>query len=316
MKLGLLITQYITYRKALGEKFRTNEECLNYFCKTIGSTRNISQITEEEVTLFLYGSKKVPITSGWFVRHNALLGFYHYAHTRGYVEQVPLPTVLPKHPQPFVPYIYSKDDLRCLLKAAGSYQKHKSSIQPQMIQTILILLYGTGLRIGEALSLKLDDISLEQNLITVRDSKFYKSRLVPIGNQLRGVLSDYLVERAQYALNNDPDTHLFIRNNNLPLSIHTMQNIFQKIRKKAGLVGYEGSSYLPRLQDLRHSFAIHHLINWYQEKKDIQKLLPILSTYMGHSQLAHTTVYLSMTADLLREAGARFEEYAMGGGQS
>ena len=316
MKLGLLITQYITYRKALGEKFRTNEECLNYFCKTIGSTRNISQITEEEVTLFLYGSKKAPITSGWFVRHNALLGFYHYAHTRGYVEQVPLPTVLPKHPQPFVPYIYSKDDLRGLLKAAGSYQKHKSSIHPQMIRTILILLYGTGLRIGEALSLKLDDISLEQNLITVRDSKFYKSRLVPIGNQLKGVLSDYLVERAQYASNINSEAHLFIKNNNLPLRIQTMRNIFQRIRKEAGLIGYDGSSYLPRLHDLRHSFAVHHLVSWYQEKKDIQKLLPILSTYMGHSHLAHTTVYLSMTADLLREAGARFEEYAMGGDQS
>ncbi len=316
MKLYTLITQYITYRKALGEKFRTNEECLNSFCKTIGPTRKISQITEEEVSLFLYGSKKTPITSGWFVRHNALLGFYHYAHTRGYVEQVPLPTILPKYPQPFVPYIYSKDDLGRLSKAAVSYQKHKSSIQPQMIRTILILLYGTGLRIGEALSLKLGDISLEQNLITVRDSKFYKSRLVPIGNQLRVVLSDYLVERAQYASNNDSEAHLFISNNNLPLSIQTMRNIFQRIRKKAGLIGYDGSSYLPRLHDLRHTFAVHHLINWYQEKKDIQNLLPILSTYMGHSQLAHTTVYLSMTADLLCEAGARFEKYAMGENQS
>ena len=123
------------------------------------------------------------------------------------------------------------------------------------------------------------------------------------------------MERAQYASNNDYEDHLFLNNNNLPLSIHTMRNIFQRIRKKAGLVGYEGSSYLPRLHDLRHTFAVHHLIKWYQEKKDIQKLLPILSTYMGHSQLAHTTVYLSMTADLLREAGARFEQYAMEGDQ-
>lgn len=312
MRLSVLITQYITYRKALGEKFKTNEEYLKSFCKAIGADREINQISEDEVTLFLYGNKKANITSGWFVKHNALLGFYQYSHTRSYIEQIPLPNILPKHPQPFVPYIYSKDDLRRLLKAALSYPKLKSSIQPHTIKMILILLYSTGLRVHEALSLKLSDINLEQNLITVRDSKFYKSRLIPIGNQLKDILSEHLAQRAKCTLNNDLEINLFIGKNNLPISISTMRRIFQRIRKEAGLVGNARSTYLPRLHDLRHTFAVHHLINWYREKKDIQKLLPILSTYMGHSQLAHTTVYLSMTTDLLREASIRFEEYAMG----
>ena len=312
MKLHTLITQYIAYRKGLGEKFRTNEECLKTFCKMIGADRKIDQIAKDEVTLFLYGNNKVDVTSGWFVKHNALLGFYRYARTRGYLEQIPLPNVLPKRPQPFVPYIYSKEDLRQLLKTVSCYQKHKSVTQPHMIRMIFILLYSTGLRIGEALSLRLGDINLEQNLITVRDSKFYTSRLVPIGDQLKEMLEEYLLWRNKCTLHNDPTSTVFVSKNNLPLSISTMRGIFQRIRKKAGLVGNRNSSYLPRLHDFRHSFAVHNLISWYREKKDIQKLLPILSTYMGHSQLAHTTIYLSMTNDLLREAGSKFETYVMG----
>ena len=313
MNLITLITQYITYRKALGEKFRTNEECLKSFCKKIGADIEIDQIPEDVVTLFLYGKDKVNITSGWFIKHNALLGFYQYAHTRGYIDKIPLPNILPKHPQPFVPYIYSKDDLRQLLKAVSISQRYKNSVQPHMIRMILILLYATGLRIHEALSVQLRDINLTQNLITVRDAKFYKSRIIPIGNQLKDILGEYLLWRDQYISRDELEATLFFNKKNLPLSIRAVREIFQRIRKKAGLTGNEGSTYLPRLHDLRHTFALHHLIVWYQEKRDIQKLLPILSTYMGHSKLAYTTVYLSMTTDLLREAGARFEEYAMGG---
>ena len=312
MRLGILITQYITYRKSLGEKFLTNERYLKAFCKAIGTDIEINKISKDTVSLFLYGDGETNITSGWFVKHTALLGFYQYAHTRGYAEKIPLPNTLPKHPQPFVPYIYSKEELRQLLEAALCYQKNKSFVQPHMIRVILILLYSTGLRIHEALSLKLGDVSLEQNLITVRNSKFYKSRLVPIGNQLEHILAEYLSWRTECKLSSGLESPLFVGKNNLPLNIDTMEEIFQRIRKKAGIIGHGGSTKLPRLHDLRHTFAVHHLISWYQEKKDVQKLLPILSTYMGHSHLAHTTVYLSMTTDLLREAGIKFEEYAMG----
>ncbi len=312
MKLCTLITQYVTYRKSLGEKFRTNETYLKAFCKTIGPDVEITQISKDAVDLFLYGSEEADITSSWFIKHTALLGFYQYAHTRGYVEQIPLPNILPKRPQPFVPYIYSKEELRQLLQTALCYQKNKSFVEPHMIRVILILLYSTGMRGHEALSLTLRDINLEQNLITVKNAKFYQSRLVPIGDQLKHILAEYLQHRAERKLSEEPEAPLFIGKNGLLLNHYTLGNIFQRIRKKAGIVGKEGSTYQPRLHDLRHTFAVHHLIRWYQEKKDVQKLLPILSTYMGHSQLAHTTVYLSMTSDLLREAGIKFEEYAMG----
>ena len=181
-----------------------------------------------------------------------------------------------------------------------------------MIRVILILLYSTGMRGHEALSLALGDINLGQNLITVKNAKFYQARLVPIGDQLKHILAEYLELRTEYKLSNEPESPLFVGKNGLPLNHDTLRGILERILKKAGIVGKEGSTHQPRLHDLRHTFAVHHLIRWYQEKKDVQKLLPILSTYMGHSHLAHTTVYLSMTSDLLREAGIKFEEYAMG----
>jgi site-specific recombinase XerD len=312
MKLCTLITQYVTYRKSLGEKFRTNETYLKAFCKAIGPDIEITQISKVAVDLFLYGNEEAAITSGWFIKHTALLGFYQYAHTRGYVEQIPLPNILPKRPQPFIPYIYSKEEVRRLLEAALCYQKNKSFVEPHMIRVILILLYSTGMRGHEVLSLTLSDINLKQNLVIVKDSKFYNSRFVPIGDQLKHILAEYLKWRAECKLSKEPGVPLFVGKNNLPLNHDTLRDIFQRILKKAGIVGKEGSTNPPRLHDLRHTFAVHHLISWYQEKKDVQKLLPILSTYMGHSHLAHTTIYLSMTSDLLREANIKFEEYAMG----
>lgn len=312
MKLHELITQYITYRKSLGEKFHTNETYLKSFVKILGPDREIQEISEEDVTKFLYKSKIDKITSAWFIKHTAVLGFYQYAFTRGFVDKIPLPSVLPKRPPPFVPYIYSKQELRQLLDTASCYQKNKSFVEPYMIRVILLLLYATGMRLCEALSLKLIDIDLAQNVITVQHAKFYKSRILPIGNQLSEVLKDYLFQRNKYHVSTEPDAPLFVGKDNFSFNAWTMREIFQRIRDKAGISRSDKATYPPRLHDLRHTFAVHHLINWYQEKKDITKLLPILSSYMGHSQLAHTTVYLSLTTDLLNEANMRFEQYALG----
>ena len=91
-----------------------------------------------------------------------------------------------------------------------------------------------------------------------------------------------------------------------------MQKIFRKIREKAGVKRLDGARYQPRLHDLRHTFAVHRVTSWYQENKDVQQLLPLLSIYLGHQCLAHTTVYLTMTNELLQQANHCFERYAIG----
>ena len=105
--------------------------------------------------------------------------------------------------------------------------------------------------------------------------------------------------------------YLFIGKDNQPFNIATMQKIFERVRQKADIKRNDGSRYQPRLHDLRHTFAVNRLVNWYQENKNVQQLLPVLSVYMGHKYLAHTSVYLTMTDELLEEAKIRFEKYAI-----
>ena len=152
MELGILIEQYISYRKSLGEKFKTNETCLKAFCKTIGPSMNICSINEDIINAYLYSNAKA-VTSGWFVKHTAILGFYRYALSRNYVNEIPLPKILPKHPEPFVPYIYSKIELKCLFAAALSYQQLKSPIESRMVRDVLFLTYALGLRPHEVISI-------------------------------------------------------------------------------------------------------------------------------------------------------------------
>lgn len=191
MKLEQLILQYIGYRKSLGEKFKTNETYLKAFCKVIGPSRHIKAVTKKRVNSFLYGPSAT-ITSDWFIKHSALLGFYKYALARNYVTQIPLPDILPKRPPPFVPYIYSNIELKRLFDTTLTYQVNRSHISPYMVRTVLILTYGLGLRIHETLSVTLNDIDMSNQVITIQQTKFYKSRLLPFNQQVKEIIKTYL----------------------------------------------------------------------------------------------------------------------------
>lgn len=308
MKLYQLINQYVAYRKALGEKFKTNETYLKAFCRAIGAETSIGSITEKMMHQFLYG-KSETVTAGWFIKHSAVLGMYQYAISRSYVKETPLPKILPKRPQGLIPYIYSQQQLKVLFDNALTYQKNKSHIEPYMVRTSLVLIYTLGLRVHEALAITLGDIDMDNLVITIQQSKFYKSRLVPFNQQVNKLLKKYLQWRKQYRQPQDIEALLFINLHGKPFNVDTLRDIFHRIRDKAGISREDGASFQPRLHDLRHTFAVNTLLNWYRENKDVQQLLPILSVYMGHTYLAYTSVYLSMTDDLLREANARFEKY-------
>jgi site-specific recombinase XerD len=173
------------------------------------------------------------------------------------------------------------------------------------------LLYGAGLRLSEALSLSIPDVDLSNSLLIVRNTKFYKSRFVPIGPKLTGVLHDYLAMRQKKYWHFESDNHFFLNYQRKPLQRQTAERYFRFVRQAAGIRRGDGAYFQPRLHDLRSSFAVHRLTTWYQQGADVQKLLPQLSTYLGHVDVADTQVYLRMTPELLREANLRFEHYAL-----
>jgi integrase/recombinase XerD len=209
VNLQSIVEQYATFRKTLGERFGVNGCLLKAFCRAMGQDTNVADVSPDKVNAFLAG--RGPLTASWHVKHNALLGFYRYAISRGFVTASPLPLVIPKRPPAFQPYIYSLAELRLLLDATASYQRHRGCLDPLMVRTFLCLMYSAALRTSEALSLTVADVDLTNTLLTIRDSKFFKSRLVPIGPKTVQVLKKYADRRDSCAGLKTTDTTFFWR---------------------------------------------------------------------------------------------------------
>jgi site-specific recombinase XerD len=310
MRLVELIERYIGYRQGLGERFYTNANHLRAFGRAVGTRAAVTAVRPEQVEAFLTGAG--PVTSAWHSKHNALTGFYRYALARGYVTASPLPTVQPKRPPAFVPYIYSHEEVRRLLQAAESFRSRCTRLEPITARTMILLLYGTGLRVREAINLNRADVDLADAVLTVRHTKFYKSRLVPIAGQLRDVLAQYAAGRPPAVNEPEGTASFFSMRSGARVSQAALEHRFQRLRERANVCRSDGARYQPRLHDLRHTFAVHRLTSWYRQGADVQRFLPQLSVYLGHVYLCSTQVYLSMTPELLQEAGARFENYAQG----
>lgn len=286
MKLDLVGQQYAAFRKSLGERFITNGRYVKAFCRAMGSDADIAEVSSEKVGAFLNGTG--PLTTSWPVRHNAVLGFYRYAISRGFVRESPLPLTTPKVIPTFQPYIYSVGELRRLVASAESCRSPRSDLDPSTLRSLILLMYGAALRTSEALSLKIGDVDLPRAVLTIRDSKFFKSRLVPIGSKTVRILTDYFDYR--WPRRNGRVDLFFVGRNSKEIPIHMFERAFVQIRNHAGLRREGGRRCQPRLHDLRHTSAVHRLVRWYREGKDVQKLLPQLSVYMGHVNLAATQV--------------------------
>ena len=293
------------------DRFVVNGNQLKAFCRAIGPKIDIADVSPEKVNAFLVGDG--PLTTTWYVKHNALRGFYRYAISRGFVTTSPLPLTIPKLP-PFKPYIYSPAELRRVLDSIESCRRPRSDLDASVMRALILLMYGAALRTSEALSLRVKDVDLSEAVLTIRDSKFFKSRLVPIGTNTVRVLAEYA--RRHDSPSRKPDDPFFVGRNAKLIPLHKIERAFKQIRMHAGLNRHGGPRCQPRLHDLRHTSAVHRLTTWYREGKDVQKLLPQLSVYMGHRLLAATQAYLSMTPNLLHQASLRFERYAKWEGSS
>jgi len=309
MKLSEVVGQYVTHKQSMGMRFSTEQRTLKSFCRAMGEIA-MADVGAAPVLGFIAGTG--PVTSFWHRKREVLVGFYRFAIARGYCVASPLPTLVPKPPQPFVPYIYSREELRRLLEATSWCEHPRSKVQAYTYRALVLLLYGAGLRISEALSLTLNDVNLSTALVQIRESKFYKTRLVPLGADLVNELTRYANQHSgQHSTR--PDTPFFICRNGTGMTRRTADGIFCKLRLRAGVQRHDGGRFQPRLHDLRHSFAVHRLISWYRQGADVQRLLPQLATYLGHVHIAATQRYLTMTPELLREASLRFERYALEG---
>ncbi len=312
MKVSEMISAYVEYRRATGEKFDSSAARLFRFMRFIGPEEDVSIITKELCERYLSkdtaGNPRLRLD-----RHIILDGLLKWALAREYIQSYPMPADRPQRPEGPRPYIYSNSELKALFDNALTYQRGKSSLYPETMRAVLQVTYMLGLRINETLNLRTSDINLSNQTAIINESKFYKSRVVPFNEQVRGLFVSYIEWKSKVGQDCSEESYLFLNKNGVRLNRDTVEMNFTKIRRDAGIKRDDGVGMQPRIHDLRHTFATQRLIAWYDAGMDVHKLLPSLSTYLGHTQLAHTSVYLSMTDRLLSLANNRFETFYKGG---
>jgi integrase/recombinase XerD len=312
MKTHEAITQFIEYRSNLGEKVRTIKYLLLGFGKYVGLNNELDTITQDQCCKYLNlkGIQNGKTTSYWFCIYSAIEGLYKWAIVRGYVNNFVLPKHKPNKPESFIPYIYSNDELKRIFSAAKCYRKRFNILFPEVIQTMLKTTYSLGLRPSETVNLYVNDINIANSLIEIRESKFYKSRIVPMGDQVRCMIMQYLNWRVNMVSKLAfTDNHMFLDRKGSQVKLSALQEAFRRICDKAGVHRNDNARCDVRLQDLRHTFATNRITQWYNEEKDVQKLLPVLSTYLGHCNIDSTSVYITLTDSILSEASVKFKMY-------
>jgi len=305
MRLLDVVAEYVAYKRALGMRFDTDADVLSSFCRFVGDVPLIS-VTANQVRTFLDGGS--PVSSYWKRKYTALAGLYRYALPRGYGSVCPLPSRHPQLPPPLVPYIYSQAEIKRLLDATPGACGRQVPLEAYVFRTLLLLLYGACLRLGEALRLTMSDVDLDQALLCIRKTKFYKTRLVPLGQDLTRVLNRYVQQRNNVHCR-ESTAPFFCFRDGRALSQSAVRSAFRRLRVQAGVQRNDGARYQPRLHDLRHAGAVHRLVAWYRSGADLQRLLPQLATYLGHIDLSATQRYLTLTPELLHEASMCFERY-------
>ena len=302
-QLGEDIAQFLAFKRALGHPYRRGEAMLQSFQRFAEAQAGADAKIELEVMIGgwlsrIAGRKPVSVALELGVIRQLCL-YRRRSDPQGFVPgRQWAPQSTESH---FLPYVFSRAEVRALIDAAGKLP-HRN-LTPATLRTLLLILYCTGLRLGEAVRLTLQDVDLERDLFTVRESKG-KTRLVPFHADLRQVLDDYFSERAAITPIGD-DRPLLVRKSGDGLPVGVASGAIRQLLRKLGLKPPRGRIG-PRPYDLRHAFAVHRLTDWYRQGVDIHARLPWLSAYMGHDDVLGTEVYLTATAELMDLASERF----------
>lgn len=297
------VQEYLSLRRSLGFKLHDAGKGLLEFV-TFMEQHHASFISQRlALSWAQQGSTVQPAT--WAKRLSWVRGFARHRSATDPRTQIPPANLLPYRPKRAQPYLYSDDEIRALLKAA--LQLPGGGLRPWLYYCLFGLLSVSGLRIGEARNLELQDVDLQAAVLTVRGTKFGKSRLVPLHASTRCVLADYIARRERTWHARPASSYLFVSNRGNRLDGGTIHRTFYALSRQTGLRG-PNDSHGPRLHDFRHRFAVNTLLNWYRAGENVERRLPILSAYLGHVHVSDTYWYLSAWPELMQEAMSRLEQ--------
>jgi integrase/recombinase XerD len=303
ISLRKAVEDYLTMRRSLGFKLRDMGHNLRHFVSFMEQQR-ASIITTELALRWAQQPQDVQ-PALWAARLSFVRSFARYWSATDPRTEIPPTGLLPYRTIRATPYIYSNDEIQQILKAARNLPP-STGLRPWTYYSLFGLMAVTGMRISEVIHLDHADVDLKQGLLTVRLTKFSKSRLIPLHPSTVKKLKRYLHRRDELYPRH-LTARFFLSNQGTPLTDCMVRWTFVKLSRQIGLRKV-GDSYGPRLHDLRHRFAVTTLLHWYRTGVDVEQRLPVLSTYLGHAHVTDTYWYLSAIPELLAVTKDRLEK--------
>jgi integrase/recombinase XerD len=300
------VQDYVHMRRNLGFKLHDAGKGLLDFVKFMERRRAPSITQSLALAWALQPSHCQP--AHWAQRLSFVRGFAQYRSATDPRTQIPAKGLLPFRPKRARPYLYSDSEIRGLLSAALAMPCHyeRGKLRPWIYHCLLGLLSVAGLRVSEARNLEVKDVDLKAGVLTIRGTKFGKTRLVPLHRSTCRVLADYIDRRSRHWRQRPVSSYLFVSSSGHRLDGADIRRTFYALSRRVGLRG-PFDSHGPRLHDMRHRFATNTLVRWYRSNQDPERKLPLLSAYLGHVHVADTQWYLSGSPELMREAMHRLE---------
>lgn len=306
-ELRTALGEYLNIRRALGFKLRDEGTALPHFIDFLEEQG--SQFITTDLAL-RWATQPENVQPGHWTRRLSMVRIF----ARFYNAMVPQTEIPPQGILPFryrrkSPYIYDDNEILRLIEAANNIVS-KSGLRASTYSTLFGLLAVTGMRISEPISLDRQDVDLARGILTVRHTKFGKSRLVMLHSSTVDKLLEYRQLRDRL-IANPRSPSFFISERGLRLTHWIVRWTFVKLSREIGLRGLH-DSHGPRLHDIRHTFAVKILIKWYKTRVDIERHMPELATYLGHKHVNDTYWYISATPELLHLATKRLDTFQGG----
>jgi len=304
-----LVEGYLTARRAAGFQLRQEESQLRAFVRFTEQRNHVGPITASMALGWAQSSRDGrQITAAR--RVEVLRPFLKYCLALGHATEVVPPRACGPPHRRLAPHIYTQSEIDDLLQAASSLSP-KGGLRPITYLTLFGLLAASGMRLSEALWLEKEDVDLEHRLLTVRETKFRKSRLIPIHSTTAAALGDYATVRQRHVATFGSPS-FFVSAAGRRLANRTVEHTFDSLRTQ---LNWEprGGHPRPRLHDLRHTFVCRALLCSARDSTPVDSIVDVISTYVGHVKVSDTYWYLSATPELMSTAADRFAAFAEGG---
>jgi integrase/recombinase XerD len=296
------LANYLTLRRSLGYKLEESEKLLNDFINFI-EEKGSPIITVELALEWALLPKNVQ-PRYWSRRLCMVRLFSQYLINYIPETEVPDSKLLCVKTKRATPYFYSDEQIKQVLNAC--YNEQSKGLRHLTFYTLFGLLAVTGCRISELVNLSINDVNLKTGIITILDSKFGKSRYIPISSSTNDKLDVYSNHRTIFIKHPSSD-NFFLSEQGKPLTVNCVEIFYVRLSKKINL-RHKGDSYGPRIHDFRHTFAIKSLINSYKASADVNQIIPLLATYLGHKKPSDTYWYLTNVPELMALAADKLEQ--------